>query len=277
MQAAIFNFADIDHSVVMPQGARFDAAARAALSRGFIDFLLVHYADGAYFHYDSVCFLDDRPWQVHEATGRRVTEILHSCPTWRVLRQEACERSVARALLLSVLVPDSAAVAENPAQEPSAMPVADDEGHSEETGTTTHYAREDPEPSESHRSTRMEVEDSTVVDHAADGGGEVLELAAQGLGAGLQLVGDRAVPHALVFQGHAVPRPIVGREEFFAWVLPVDHLGACGLAGACGPFGPCRDEGGGGAHGRIIIELLFLAGFALWHDEFPLWPRACRS
>ena len=68
MQAVIWNFRDLDDSMLLPQEDRFDAGIRAALIRGAIDFLLVHYVDGAYQHYDSVRFADGSSWEVSAET-----------------------------------------------------------------------------------------------------------------------------------------------------------------------------------------------------------------
>ena len=91
LQAVIWNFADVDRSVVLPQEARFDAAAHAALVRGDMDLLLVHYVDGGYFHYDSVEFTDGSSWEVASETQQRVSEILQNCPTWSALQHGLCE------------------------------------------------------------------------------------------------------------------------------------------------------------------------------------------
>ena len=93
--------------MVLPQEARFDAAAHAALVRGDMDLLLVHYVDGGYFHYDSVEFADGSSWEVASETQQRVSEILRNCPTWSALQQG--DTHLARALLLSSLLAASSA------------------------------------------------------------------------------------------------------------------------------------------------------------------------
>ena len=63
-------------------------------------------------HYDSVRFVDGVLWQVAEDTRKRVSEILQNCPTWHALCQGATAWPMARALLLSILLPGRAADAD---------------------------------------------------------------------------------------------------------------------------------------------------------------------
>jgi hypothetical protein len=118
LSVVIYHSTDLAMRRVMPQDQPFDEAARAALADGAIEFLLVHYVDGAYMHYDSVRFVDGTLWQVAEDTRKRVSEILQNCPTWDALCQGATAWPMARALLLSILLPGRAADADSAAAGP---------------------------------------------------------------------------------------------------------------------------------------------------------------
>ena len=88
---------------MLPQQGRFDLAASGALAQGAMDLLLVRYEDRAYLHYDSVRFVGGDAWEVAMQTRERVGGILRNCPTWDVLQRG--EADLARALVLSVLLP----------------------------------------------------------------------------------------------------------------------------------------------------------------------------
>ena len=105
LQMAVLNSAGDEHSMELPSQLPWSAATALSLQQGQFDLFLVHYSEGAYLHYDAVCFEDGNPWQVPAAVRSRVRDVLSACQTWASLMAQ--DYDLARALLLSALMQPS--------------------------------------------------------------------------------------------------------------------------------------------------------------------------
>ena len=102
LRMAVLNSAGDEHSMELPSQLPWSAATASSLQQGHFDLFLVHYSEGAYLHYDAVCFEDGNPWQVPAAVRSRVRDVLSACQTWASLMAQ--DYDLARALLLSALM-----------------------------------------------------------------------------------------------------------------------------------------------------------------------------
>ena len=103
LQMAVLNSAGDEHSKELPSQLPWSAATASSLQQGGFQLLLVHYSEGAFLHYDAVCFEDGTPWQVSAEVRSRVRTVLSACQTWTSLMEG--DFDMARTLLLSALLP----------------------------------------------------------------------------------------------------------------------------------------------------------------------------
>ena len=103
LQMAVLNSAGDDHSIELPSQRPWSPDTVSSLQQGNIELLLVHYSEGAYLHYDAVCFEDGSSWQVSAEVRARVRTVLSACDTWTSLMEG--DFDLARTLLLSALLP----------------------------------------------------------------------------------------------------------------------------------------------------------------------------
>ena len=64
LNMAILHFHSLAQSLVLPSGHPWSDATREALQVGAMDLLVVHFAEGAFLHYDAVAYEDGTPWQL---------------------------------------------------------------------------------------------------------------------------------------------------------------------------------------------------------------------